>query len=253
MTAEATYLDEVDCVSQVAAANHASGEVLQLADGRAAVVAGLKSVLSGEVFAGRVRGRHSVVAASALTASRGDRIYWDASANTAIHAAAAEDGDFFLGLCAKAKVNGETRMQVDLNEHPGLQRAVFTSRVREIDHADTGEFVLIDAVDNPNGLALVAFVGEITEQTAGASQDQLIITLRDEDDNAIDTLTSSDASADAIGDIIVGATSMFSTATGGILKKIPAGKSAHAIVTQATSGSGLAGKMKVRAVVMPLA
>lgn len=36
----------------------------------------------------------------------------------------------------------------------------------------------------------MAFLGEITEVTAGTGQDQLIITLYDEDDNAIDTLTT---------------------------------------------------------------
>jgi predicted RecA/RadA family phage recombinase len=252
MTAEATYLDDADCVSQIAGANLASGEILQLADGRAAVVAGLKSVLSGEVFAGRVRGRHNVAAATGLTAAIGDRVYWDASANTAILAASAGDGDFYLGLCAHAKISGELVIQVDLNAEPGGQRGVFSSRVREIDHADAGQFILIDAADNPHGLALVALLGEVSEQPAGSSEDQLIITLFDEDDNAIDTLTTTNTTPDAVGDIIVGATSMFSAATGGVFKKIPAGKAAYAKVTQATAGTP-AGKLKVRAVVMPLA
>ena len=254
MAAEAIYLEDADILLLTAGAGYASGEVLRLDDGRAAVVQGLKAIASGDVMGLRVNGRHELLAGSSKTFSRGEEVYWDVSANTAIKASEAEDGDFYVGPAAKAKTSGQTRVQVDLNQRRGEQRGAFTSRVREIDHADgTTLFTLIDAVENPQGLALVAFLGEITEVTAGAGQDQLIITLYDEDDNAIDTLTSADASADAVGDLIVGAVSMFSSASGVVFKKIPAGKSAYAKISQATSGAGMAGKMKVRAMVMPLA
>lgn len=46
---------------------------------------------------------------------------------------------------------------------------------------------------------------------------------------------------------MVGAVSMFSSASGVVFKKIPAGKSAYAENTsQATSGAGMAGKMNPR-------
>jgi hypothetical protein len=221
-------------------------------DGRAAVVQGLKAVASGDTFAARVDGRHQILSASGTTFSRGVPVFWDISAHLAIGAALAEDGDYYLGLCAKAKTSGQTRVQVDLNAERQTQRGLFTTRVREIDHADTAEFILLDAVDNPNGMALVAFLGDVSEAPAGSSEDQLIITLFDEDDNAIDTLTTTNTTPDAIGDIIVGAVSMFSSATGAVFKRIPAGKAAYAKVTQATAGTP-AGKLKVRAVLMPLA
>lgn len=249
---EATYLKDEEVVDFAGAASYASGEVIQLEDGRAAVISGAKGFVSGDQVSARVCGLYDVVVASGLTFADGDPVYWDASANTAIAAGSAEDGDFYLGTARGAKSSGQTSMKVQLNERLGVQRTVFSSRVREIDHADTGEFILIDAKDNPNGLALVAFLGEVTEQPAGSSEDQLIITLFDEDDNAIDTLTTTNTTPDAVGDIIIGAVSMFSSATGAVFKKIPAGKAAYAKVTQATAGTP-AGKLKVRAVVMPLA
>jgi len=250
MAAEAQYLQDEEVIQFTAAAALASGEVIQLEDGRAAVVSGAKGFASGDLASARVRGRHKCIVASGVTFADGDPVYWDASANTCITAGSCEDGDFYLGSAVGAKGSGVTSMNVDLNGPAGAQRGLFSSRVKLIDHADAAEHILIDAKDNPNGLALVALLGEVTEQPAGSSEDQLIVTLFDEDDNAIDTLTTS-GTPDAVGDIVVGATAMYATATGGVFKKIPAGKAAYVKVTQPTAGTP-AGALKVRAVVMPL-
>ena len=110
---------------------------------------------------------------------------------------------------------------------------------------------MIDVADNPEGLLLVAFLGEVTEQPAGSSEDQLVVTLYDSDDNALDTLTTTDGTPDAVGDVIIGAAALFGASSGDAIKKIPAGKGAYAKVTQATEGTP-AGKLKVRALVVPL-
>lgn len=254
MTAEARYDKDPDVLDFVASAALSAGEVIQLPDGRAGVVAGAKGFSSGETAAAHVRGFFNVAAATGVTFADGEPVYWDASADTAIAAGSAADGDFYIGNAAGAKTSGPLFVRVDLNGAGGAigsLKPVFTSRVKLIDHADATEHILIDAGDNPNGLALVALLGEVSEQPAGSSEDQLVITLFDSDDNAIDTLTTTNTSPDAAGDVIVGATSMFSTATGGVFKKIPAGKGAYAKVTQATAGSP-AGALLVRAVVMPL-
>lgn len=252
MSAEATLLYPDGCYPKESAdVAYAAGEVTQLADGRAAVVAGLKAIAVGDPVEFYTKGLYEVVVGTSLTFTDGEPVFWDASANTAINGADVEDGDFYLGRAKGAKGSGSVVMTVQLNEDGGDQRWVFSSRVREIDHADTEEFILIDAEDNPKGLLLVAFLGEVTEEPAGSSEDQLVITLYDEDDNAIDTLTTTNTSPDAVGDVIIGAVSLFSSATGAVIKKIPAGKAAYAKVSQATAGTP-AGKLKVRVLVAPL-
>lgn len=252
MSAEATLLYADGCYPvESAAAAYAAGEIIQLADGRAGVVGGLKAIASGDPVEFYTKGLFTVVVGTSLTFTDGEPVFWDSSANTAINGADVEDGDFYLGRAKGAKGSGATTMVVNFNEDGGDQRWAFSSRVREIDHADTEEFILIDAQDNPKGLLLIALLGEVTEQPAGSSEDQLVITLFDEDDNAIDTLTTTNTSPDAVGDVIIGAVSLFSSATGAVIKKIPAGKAAYAKVTQATAGTP-AGKLKVRALVAPL-
>jgi len=232
------------------AAAKSAGEIVQWDDGRAAVVkTDLAADALGAVY---LAGIGDVLAASGTTFVVGEDVYWDASANVAINVASAGAGDFRIGTAVAAKASGTTVVRVDLNAPRGGQRGVFTSRVHEFDHADTDGVYLIDAADNPKGLVLVSLLGEVTEAPVGDSEDQLVVTLYDEDDNAIDTLTTTDGTPDAIGDVVIGATSLYGASTGAVLKKIPAGKAAYAKVTQATAGTGVAGKLKVRAIVAPL-
>jgi hypothetical protein len=83
----------------------------------------------------------------------------------------------------------------------------------------------------------------ITEVMAGSSQDQGIATIYDTDDNAIMTLTPSDAAADAVGDIVLG--SVNRPATGTALIPIAALKGIYAKVTQVTAGGTPTGKYRV--------
>jgi len=228
-----------------------AGEVIELDDGRAGVVkTDLAASEKGAVY---TAGIFDFAAATGTTFSAGDDIYWDASADLAIGADAAAADDFRVGSAVAAKTSGPLVVRVDLNaaQGAGAPRGVFSSRVAEIDHADTDEFYLIDAEDNPEGLLLVSLLAEVTEAPAGSSEDQLIITLYDSDDNAIDTLTTTDTTPDAIGDVIIGAASLYAASTGDVIKKIPAGKGAYGKVTQATAGTP-AGKLKVRGLFAPL-
>lgn len=248
--AEAKRINEPGEAKFTASAALASGEVIQLADGRAAVVAGLTGFSSGDKAVAYTDGRYAFAAASATTFAIGDPVYWDISANLAINAPGDAD-DIYLGTCAVAKTSGQTEVQVDMGTAArGLGRATWSSRAVEIDHADTGSFNLIAAADNPVGLAVESFVGLVTEAPVGSSEDQLVITLYDEDDNALATMTTTDTTPDAIGDIIQGTPTIANAATGTVMAIIPAEKAAYAKVSQATAGTP-AGKIKVRVTVSP--
>ena len=85
----------------------------------------------------------------------------------------------------------------------------------------------------------------------GSSEDQGIITVYDESNNALYTLTPSDAAADAINDIVVGYMAQ-AASTGDAMKTVAAGEFIDCKVTQATSGGSPAGKMRVHLTVRPL-
>lgn len=104
--------------------------------------------------------------------------------------------------------------------------------------------VLIPAVDNPRGLIILSAFGRIIEAFAGDSEDQGVITVSDESDNSLFTLTPTNAGADAIDDYVLGF-QIDSTATGAALLIVAAGEYVDAVVTTLCSGANLAGKMRV--------
>ena len=113
-----------------------------------------------------------------------------------------------------------------------------------IDAEDTSDHLLIPADLNPNGLIIKRIYGRITEVMGGDTEDQGVITVYDESNNALATLTPTDGGADGVGDIIVGYQIDAST-TGDALKTVAAGEFVDCKITQATSGSNVAGKMQV--------
>lgn len=102
-----------------AATTYSSGEIIKLDDDRAAVVAGLQAKASGDAVTAYTSGVFNVPAASAVTFSKGDAVYWDASEDTAIAQGSAATGDFYLGLADAAKTDGQTTVAVDLNKAGG--------------------------------------------------------------------------------------------------------------------------------------
>lgn len=256
MSVEAIFKNEPGTVQITAAAALASGEIIQLSDGRAGVVAGANARAIGDLASVVVEGHHDVLTAEATTFTIGAPVYWDASASLAIASPGAVD-DVYLGVALAACSNAQTRVRVDFNAgQAGAgatgQRGAFVSRAAVIDHADTDEHTLIAAAENPNGLIVLLASAVITEQCGGGSEDQLIVTLYDEDDNVLSVMTPSDAGADAVGDLVQGTLTGCTGATGVALAVIPAGKAAYAKVSQATSGTSVAGAMRVSALVCPL-
>ncbi|MBU0599137.1 hypothetical protein KKF61_09220, partial [Patescibacteria group bacterium] len=125
------------------------------------------------------------------------------------------------------------------------QQAVKVGKIFEFDCAETAVTnVIIPALANPRGIIITHVFGIVTEAMVGSSQDQGIVTVSDESDNSICTLTPTDAAADAIGDYILGFQAQ-STATGTAGKSVAAGEYVDAVVTQATAGGTPAGKYKV--------
>lgn len=230
-----------------------AGEIVQLSDGRAAVCkTDLAASEKGAVY---TRGIFDVLCAAATTFSAGDPVYWDASASLAITSPGASD-DVYLGTAVAASDGTTALVRTDLNA--GLagaggtgQRVAWTTRAQVVAHDDTDEFTLVAAAENPNGLLVVSFHGVVTEAPAGSSEDQLEITLYDEDDNALAVLLTTDTTPDAAGDIVVGTRTLAAGSTGDVAAVIPAGKAAYAKVSQATAGTP-AGEVRVSAIVAPL-
>lgn len=118
MSAEATYLKDDDVVELTAAAALASGQVIQLPDGRAGFVAGTGAgVAAGDLAGVQVEGHVTVQKTTSMVILDGGRVYWDHSANKA-HYKTANDRDFYLGTAVGDAAFAATTMVVDLNNRP---------------------------------------------------------------------------------------------------------------------------------------
>lgn len=261
MAAEATPLYDGACHRLTASSALSAGEIGQLADSRAAFVAGLQAIAANDSYEFCHKRIVAVACASGTTFSKGDPVIWDASANLAVAPGLTVDGsaDFYLGVAHKAKVSGQTLVEVDLNAHPllpGIPKPFVFEFDTEDGEDESGSVKviheLIPANQNKYGWLVLGVYGIVSEQFGGASQDQGIVTITDGDGTSICTLTPSDSGADAVGDVIVGTGKVLGGTTGDAVKTVAAGKSIRGQVTQETSGSGKAGKMKVYVLVMPL-
>ncbi len=113
MVAEAIYLRDSDKVTFVAGGALASGEVIQLADGRAGVITGLNARASGDQASAVVRGIVTVQKTASINLLKGGRVFWDRSASKANYLAGS--GDFYMGVAAADSLAAATTVQVDLN------------------------------------------------------------------------------------------------------------------------------------------
>lgn len=249
--ADATLVRE-EGIRETASATVAAGELKRLSDGRAAVRTGLKSEASGAEVNYIAEGVFKIACAAATTFAVGDSVFWDDSGSLAIAPTTALDGsaDYFLGVCVATCGSSATTVQVDLNVHPVLRPIVWEFDCETT--IDTTAHVLIPAEQNTTGLVITHIFGLVTEAMVGSSEDQGIITVSDESNNALCTLTASNSAADVIGDYILGVQAQ-STATGAAtILQVAAGEYVDAIVTQATSGGTPAGKIKVYIEAIPL-
>lgn len=246
---ESVYVSDADKINETPSAASVAGEVMRLADGTAAVR--VSSVAADQLGAVYVVGQFNVGAASGTTFSDGEEVWWDASANLAINKGSAGDGDWYLGKARAAKTSGTLYVLTELNAATGSPSApsLRRSRVLIIDcesGATNASTVLIPAEDNVDGILVKNIYGRIVEVFGGASQDQGIITVSDESNNALGTLTATDGGADALKDAVIGSLNLDASATGALAGKyVAAGEFVDLAVTQATSGASAAGKMAV--------
>jgi len=122
--------------------------------------------------------------------------------------------------------------------------------IQNVAHDDTDDFLLIPGWANPSGLLITSFFAQITEVMAGATEDQMIITVSDESDNSLGTLTPGDAIVDVVDDIVVGYM-IQAAATGEALITVAAGEYIDCAVTQPTAGTP-GGEMTVFIEAIPL-
>lgn len=233
----------------------AGGTPVLLPDGRTGITN--RDIASGATDGVCTSGIVEADANSGDTWNDGDPLVYKASTGKAIARTLALDptADLYLGTAHGAKVSGQTTAKLVLNAHSPANGVVVQSVVYEFDcetGVDATAHTLIPAALNPNGLILLAAYGIVSEVFGGGTQDQGIVTIRDSDANAICTLTPSDAAADALNDVVVGTFDLFSAATGDVAKIVAAGKGVQGIVSQPTSGSAVAGKMKVYVLFIPL-
>ncbi len=108
--------DTVDVIAPTG--GYTSGQVLQLSDGRAAYVAGLRSPAAGEAAALQVHGQATVTKTASVVILKGTRVYWDRSANTATPLRAVAGADFYMGVALNDAASADTTVDVDLNVEP---------------------------------------------------------------------------------------------------------------------------------------
>jgi predicted RecA/RadA family phage recombinase len=116
---EATYTRDAGTRNIVLTAAAASGQVLQMPDGRAGVVQGLSGAnfASGNTVACRVDGMHTLTFSSGVVMTDGQEVYFDHSANACTYKRA-NDKDFYVGTLVGDKATGTTSCKVRLNEKP---------------------------------------------------------------------------------------------------------------------------------------
>lgn len=111
MAAEATFVKKTGSVKLVATVALVSGQVVQLADGRAGVYQGLTSAAIGDTVALAVVGIFDLAKTSTINILAGGEVWWDASLNEATIETA---GDFYVGVAVQDGLAGSD-VRVDLN------------------------------------------------------------------------------------------------------------------------------------------
>lgn len=114
---EATlYKDAETLVVTVPTGGYTSGEVLQLPDGRAAYVEGLRSLDAGERANLQVGGTVDLAKIANKVVLAGGKVYWDRSAGTASPIKTADS--FYVGVAVADAAASDTTVRVLLNGVP---------------------------------------------------------------------------------------------------------------------------------------
>jgi len=241
------YQENPHHVDYTPATAKTAGTAIQLADGTVGILN--NDLAANQKGAVQTGGIAKVTTDTATTWADGAEVWYDSSAGEGVAKALTLDGsaDFRLGIAVGAQASGDLVGYVRINQTRPLEPIVYEFDCQA--DADSDAHVLIPAEMNPNGLLILGVYAIVTEVFAG-TEDQGIVTVSDESDNAIATLTPSDSGADAAGDIIVGYSAP-AASTGAAAKVVAAGEYVDAVVTQETTGSA-AGKMKVYVHAVPL-
>lgn len=104
-------------IRKTAAAAITSGEVHQLADGRAAVYTGLNAAASGDRTNWTTEGQFTLTKTSGVKLLDGGRAFWDHSAN-AVTYKKVNDRDFYLGRLVGDAESTDTTCVINLNVNP---------------------------------------------------------------------------------------------------------------------------------------
>lgn len=171
------------------------------------------------------------------------------------------DRNAAIGIVLQQYSSATTRIKValisrvykwDLNIEDALPAVI------EFDFATTGgtgttAVTVAPGSTNAKGWVFYDAFGIVSEVFGGDTEDQGVLTLADTADNALGTLTPSNGGADALNDIVACTNRAVAQTTGTAIKTIAAGVGIKATITQQTSGTGEAGKLKLYLVLRPLA
>jgi predicted RecA/RadA family phage recombinase len=116
--AEATLYKDASTITVAAPAAGVSGQVIQLPDGRAGYVLGLKAYAAGDLIEVQVDGQATLTKSASVVVLDGDQIFWDRSANSATPLQAAADADFAIGVAVGDAASAATTLVVALNVKP---------------------------------------------------------------------------------------------------------------------------------------
>jgi len=149
MTAEAVLYNKSSLINVTApTGGFTSGEILQLCDGRAGYVAGLKNPLVADAVAIETEGQITVAKIASLCVIDGCEIWWDRSAATATPLRTADC--FYLGTAIGDVAAAGTTILVNLNKKPEyLIETNNPSKGRWVTEATNGLGVLQNTVGSP--------------------------------------------------------------------------------------------------------
>ena len=117
--AEATLYKDADTIDVTTpSAGYSSGEVIQLSDGRAAVVTGLTAKVSGDPAALKTSGQFTLTKGADLVILEGAPLYWDRSAGSVTPIKVVAGGDFYAGVAVTDVAAATLTCVVDLNVKP---------------------------------------------------------------------------------------------------------------------------------------
>ena len=168
MTIQATPINDSDCLPLTAEAALAAGEVLQLPDGRAAYVGGMRALADGDEAGMQTKGRVTLLKTASVVILKGDQVYWDRSANTATPLKAAAGADFPIGVAVDDAAAADATVDVELNVKP---------------------VYIIDVMRDPTDTVLVLTAGTDMDFSMGPGYINMYLSTTHAEANKIDVLS----------------------------------------------------------------